>query len=289
MPTVLPALILVAALGAGNAGALEPPVDDPVEDLWFPVGERLSYRLQWGILRVGEAHLATSWVEHEGRKLLAVSFEAVTNRLVEMIYPVEHQVETLVDPRTFRPLHMTRKAREGRRTTDGVLTFDWDEGMARWDDRKRNREVDYPVDLQALDFITFMLALLRDAHEMGSEHRYEVAVDGRAYDLKATVTRKGRIRLPGAGHIPAVRVDIAAPEGGLFVRTIPEKLWITDGTVRRLAMLRLQVPVGRVKMTLLDQDTAGVDAAPEEPEDQSPAEITEDPDPSNSSSSLTGR
>jgi len=289
MSAVVPALILLAALGAADAGQAKPPDGVHEDTLWFPVGEQMTYRLHWGLLRVGEAQLSTGWVEEEGRRLLSITFTVKTNRLVEVVYPVEHQVENLVEPESFRPLRMTRRAREGKRITEGVLTFHWEEGFARWEDRQQDKVVEYPVAPGTLDFTTFMFALLRDFPDQGDERRYAVAVDGRTYDLKATIARRGRVRLPGSGATPGVNVNIAAVDGGLFVRTVPEELWITAAPVRRLAAMYMQVPVGRVRMVLLNHEPAASVSALDEDEDQSGTVSTEDPVPANNSSSETER
>lgn len=253
-------MMLLATVGAAGAGDAKPPTGCHAGGLWFPVGEDLTYRLQWGVLRVGEARLSTGWVEEGGRRLLSIAFTVRTNRLAETIYPVEHRVENLVEPESFRPLRMSRLAREGKRITDGELTFDWEAGVARWQDRLRDRVVEFPVTPGTLDFTTFMFVVLRDVRDQGDERRYTVAVDGRAYDVVVNALRRGRLRLPGSGFTSGLHVGIAADGGGLFVRTVPEGLWITDEGIPRLAALHLRVPVGRVRMVLLARESAELPA-----------------------------
>ena len=51
---------IVCALLLLAACAYAEPAEQPPE-LWFPVGETLTYGLNWGIIPVGKAWITTSW------------------------------------------------------------------------------------------------------------------------------------------------------------------------------------------------------------------------------------
>jgi hypothetical protein len=219
--------------------------------LWFPVGEQCTYRMYWGGLRVGEATLTTGWVEQAGRRLLAITFQARTNTIADVIFPVEIDVESLAEAPSIRPLGMAKIMRYGKQSSDGKLTFDWERGVARWEDRRRNRWNEYPVAPQTLDFTTFIFALRHPAVQDQPEVRFGVAVDDRVHELVAANTRRGSIRLPGRGSVSVRELALSSP-GGLFVRMVPQQLWITTGSAPELAGMTLNVPVGKVRVLLTD-------------------------------------
>ena len=72
-------------------------------DFWFPVGEKLSYRLYWGIIPVGHCEMTTAWVTHGGKEMLAIRAIAKTTSVVSKIYPVDDFVESIINPETFLP------------------------------------------------------------------------------------------------------------------------------------------------------------------------------------------
>ena len=82
-------------------------------DLWFPVGEKLVYRLYWGIIPVGTCEMCTQWIEVEGKTLLSIKATAKTTYVVSKIYPVDDYIETRVNPATFLPVEYVQKLREG--------------------------------------------------------------------------------------------------------------------------------------------------------------------------------
>ena len=88
---------------------------DEIAKAWvFPVGEEIVYTLYWGIIPVGRATVTASWVEFEGRTLLRVHARAVSNSVIAKLYPVDDNMESLIDPVTCRPVKFIKKMRRGR-------------------------------------------------------------------------------------------------------------------------------------------------------------------------------
>ena len=67
------------------------------EELWFPVGEKLTYKLYWGIIPVGSAEFDSRWVMHDGKPRLSLQLRARTNKVVKRLFPVDDRIESIVD------------------------------------------------------------------------------------------------------------------------------------------------------------------------------------------------
>ena len=88
---IMTAVLLVsAAVGAGGENARQP-------ELWFPIGERLTYKVYWGIFPVAETRVTNHLFEEEEgeEKRILLSIQVVTRSyaLLDTIYPVDDFLE----------------------------------------------------------------------------------------------------------------------------------------------------------------------------------------------------
>lgn len=246
VPLLLAALAWCPAREAGAGG--------DVPELWFPVGEKLAYQVHWGILPVGTAEIASSWVEEGGRTYLAARFRAWSNRLIDRIYRVEDTVETLVDPVTFLPLRVEKRLSEGRLRFDDVLTFDHERGRARWENRVTGKSVEYAVPANAQDIVSFLYSLRREPLRPAQEIATAIAVDNRMWDFIIRVGRREDIRLPAFGAVPCVRVRVQTADRGFFVNKIPGTIWVSTDERRFVTRMYIRAPIGSLRADLARRD-----------------------------------
>jgi hypothetical protein len=245
--------LLLLVPGAARAG--EKP------DLWFPVGETLTYRVYWGVLVVGEGTVSTEWVEEEGRSLVAIRVKARSNRIISALYPVDFFIESLVDPVTFLPARFTQKSRTGRQRADEVTRFDYDAGKAHWESFIRERKKEYAIDRETRDLLSFMYYVRGqdDCFQEGITNRFKVMENEKVYNLFMTPVKQEKIDVPGYGEIECSRFEPSATFNDLFVKKGKIWLWVSGGDRRIITRGVGKIPVASVKFVLNEVTGPGSD------------------------------
>lgn len=228
--------------------------ETPVRSVWTPAEETLLYRVYWGIFRVGNARTETEWVEHDGKRLLAIRMLVKSNAFVARLYPVDNYVESLVDPDTFLPVRYVQRLWEGRARRHEITEFDRVAGKARWRSLTKGREKEYDIEPDTRDIVSFMFYMrTRGTAALHSEKNlhFSVLVDDKVYDLTVTKTRYEKVRVRGFGTVRVLRLEPLARFGQVFVRRGRMWLWISDDERCLCTTMAAKVPLARVKAHLV--------------------------------------
>ena len=249
MKHVLFATALAVALSA--AARAETPANAPTNTFWFPMGERLTYRLYWGFIRVGSAVMETAWTEIDGRPYLAIRASARTTAILSAIYPVDDRIESIVDPDTFLPIRYEQRLNEGRHHRHDLFTFDHAGRKAYWRSllKERSRVVDIGPDTR--DVLTLLYAMRGEGMAVGEERTFRVVVDEKLYDLLVKGLRCEDIKVHKVGRVRCLKVVPEAKFGEIFVRKGRVQAWFTDNPRHICVRMSGQVPVASVKAILV--------------------------------------
>ncbi len=243
---IIATIILCCALGASA---------DVRTNLYsFAVGERLTYGLYWGVIRVGTAHTSIDWFTDEnGRHLLLGRAEAKTGSVVSRIFPVDNYIETIMDPETLLPLYYLQSINEGRKSRLDRYKFDHANGIAVWTGKDgTTNHVEIAADTRDLLSLSYSM---RDAgFAVGEEEHFSVVVDDKVYDLQVTGEAIERIRVPGEGRQRSLKVEPVAKFGGVFERKGRMWLWFSTDDSHQCLRAEAKVPVAHVKAILLNED-----------------------------------
>jgi len=247
----------MAVVVLGLVGGMDVRAADPRPELWFPVGEKLTYRIYWGVFQVGITTATTSWLEEDGRTLLAIRFRTRTNRLVEKIYPVDDFLETVVDPLTFLPVRFTKRLKEGRYRSDETTVFDHARGAAHWRSNLSDRKKTLEIDPDTRDVISFMYFMRSRTFQTGETINSRVMADEKIYDLQIRVGRRENLKLPKLGRRMSFKLEPEAAFQGLFVRKGKLWMWVSDDAQRWCTRLAARVPVASVSLWLCKAEVLG--------------------------------
>lgn len=103
------------------------PVDRPLP--WAP-GEKLIYRIGWGIFDVGEATIETRSTTRDGQPAWEVHMTARTNGFADAFYKVRNDVKAWIDPHANRSLANHTSQLEGSTDRETKIHFDWERRTA---------------------------------------------------------------------------------------------------------------------------------------------------------------
>ena len=228
--------------------------------LWFPVGEKLTYRIYWGVIPVGSSVVSTEWVEEGGRKLIAIRFRTRTTDFMTKIYPVDDFLESVIDPETFLPLRFAKRLSEGKYRCDELTEFDHANQKAVWTAKTSGKKKEFPIDADTRDIITFMYFMRADKFLPKTTTNFRVMSDEKVYDLVVKAGEVEKFRVSDFGWVKSIRLDPEAAFQGMFVRSKGQvTMWISNDARRICTKMSAHVPVANVSLLLSKVEGPGDD------------------------------
>jgi hypothetical protein len=146
-------------------------------DFWLQAGEDLRYRIYWGRIPVGTTRVWCEWTAEEGRRLLAVRYRTLSNKIVATLYPVDDTIEALIDPATFTSVRFTKNLSEGRHRYHEVTTFDYTNLVAHWESKISRKTKTLPLKADTRDLVAFMYLLRSRPFHSGEVIEQRVMAD----------------------------------------------------------------------------------------------------------------
>jgi hypothetical protein len=245
-------------LGAALALADDPP--DPGPALWFPVGEKLTYEIYWGVIGVGQSIATTEWIEEDGRRLIRIRFRNKSNKFLSTFYPVDDLLESVIDPDTFLPVRFTKILREGGYRCHEVTHFDYEEGVARWQSLlNSDRKKEFAIEEDTRDLISFMYYMRQHTFVPERVETFRVMADEKIYGLTVCPLEYERVKLPRYGRVKSLKIEPEADFDGLTVRKGRGWIWISEDGRRLTTQLRVEIPVASVRLALAEVEGPGDD------------------------------
>ncbi|MDD4870534.1 MAG: DUF3108 domain-containing protein [Kiritimatiellae bacterium] len=232
-------------------------------DFWFPVGEKLIYRLYWGVIPVGSCEITTEWVEHGGNKMLAIKAIAKTTSVVSKIYPVDDYIETIIKPESFLPDQYTQKLHEGRHVRNDLLTFNHKNGIAHWKSAKSGRSSvtkDIKIESDTRDVLCLTYFMRSRGLSVGQTENFRVLVDDKIYDLQVTGLGYEEMDIEDFGKIKCLTIEPKARFGAIFVRKGRVTLWFSEDERRICTRMAGKLSFASLKAVLSGVEGPGEDA-----------------------------
>jgi len=197
-------------------------------ELWFPVGEKMTYAVGWGPWTVGYSTIWTEWVQEHGRALLAIRVRTRSTSILDKLFRVDDFMESIVDPVTFLPLRFTKRLSEGRYRLHEITTFDHQKKMAHWQHLLRDSHTDFAIDSDTRDLLSFMFFMRSQSWDEHKCYYFRVMADEKLYDLYVSSRGYEDVNIPGYGKVRSLKMQPEAAFQGLFVRVGRLEVWVSD-------------------------------------------------------------
>lgn len=241
--------------GGGNSGE----GGSPNECSPFQPGERFHFDLHWNGIFAGTAVLSVEpLAEIEGQPAWHFLLSVRSSPFLDVFYKVRSTFEGFADLSLRRSLLYRKKQQEGRYRSDVRVEFDWDAGVARYENRGKKRE-ETPIVEGTLDPLSVCYFLRLQDLAVGQELEAPVS------DGKKCVP--GRIRVVAREFVssPAGRFDTFVLEPdlrhleGVFKRSKAATLrvWVTADERKIPVRVRSDVKVGHFTVTWVPEREGG--------------------------------
>lgn len=216
----------------------------------FPIGEQATYKIQWGCFSGGTLKIDCNETNVNNQNLIRIRVRVKSNWLVSSIYPVDDTVECFIDPQTRLSTQLIKNTSEGELICEDKLTFDRINNTVQWDSTSADISTNYPIAKGTCDAVSFLYAFRQHHFEKDQERNFHIAVDGALHGINVQAGGTARKKVGEEGRIMCRRYAALPERDDLFVRKIPEEIWITEDERKILAQIIVKIPVGKVRVIL---------------------------------------
>jgi len=216
----------------------------------FQVGEHLTYEISWLNITAGTAVMAVSGAGTDGDRPLAKLITTTQSRpLITKFFPVDNQVESIVDLATLLPEHLTFKRREGKKKEDIEYTFHQKEGTVTVVKGGTTETLEMPPGTQ--DVISCLYYARSELSlEPGSFLTMNVHHDKKNRKLDVRVEEIEIVSGPW-GEVETARVLVVMPFQGLFLNQGNIRVWFTNDDRRIPVRMKAKVIIGSIVAELV--------------------------------------
>jgi hypothetical protein len=218
----------------------------------FQVGEKLRYRITYGFMDAGEALLEVKSTTRKGvagRELMQVTGIGRTLGAFSAFYRVDDKYESYIDKKGVFPWFFVRRVDEGGYIIEQDYAFKHDKQKV---DNGAGKEFKVPVGIQdMISSFYYARTLNFDNLKKNDVFEYKCFMDDEIFNLKVKYVgdelvhiRKGKFNCHK--FVPVVQT------GRYFKSEDDVNFWITNDKNRIPVMVKAKIPVGIVKMHLVE-------------------------------------
>jgi hypothetical protein len=216
----------------------------------FEPGEKLTYRLSYGVIDAGEATLTVDESEKsvQGRKLWRVRGVGKTISAFEWFYKVHDVYESHMDAQGMFPWLFIRRVDEGGYKINQDYTFYQHKKIV---DNGEGKKYKVPSMVQDMISAFYYARTLNFTNaKIGDIFTVNIFLDNELYPTKIKYTGKQYVKVKGDKYRCMKFVPVVQ-EGRVFNSSEDLTVWITDDANRIPILAKAKIKVGSLKMHLV--------------------------------------
>jgi len=253
-------LILLTVFGFTNANAFsQNPTDKKgdekksilrtVKHSAFKAGEKLTYRLHYGIIDAGEATLEVKKTSKtvKGRELLHVVGKGRTLGAFNWVFKVRDRYESYIDAEGIFPWMFIRRVNEGGFKINQDYVFKQDKKQVKTQDKKT---FETPFGIQdMLSSFYYTRTLDFSKAKINDEYSMNMFIDNEVFPFKikylGTETVKTR-----KGKFDCIKLRPIMMKGRVWESEESMTIWVSNDENKIPILLETEIAVGTIKATL---------------------------------------
>ena len=216
----------------------------------YPVGERATYTIKWGLVSCGTSTISCDAVEENGTKLIRIRVQVKSNWLVSTVYPVDDTVDCFIDPETQLSIRLEKSTSEGGFICKDILTIDRETNTAYWESQSLNVSTNYPIEPGSCDAVSFLYAFRQYDFKTEESRDFNLAVDTALHGITITAKKTDKKKVGEIGKTLCRKYRVIPKRDDLFVRKIPKEIWLSEDDRKIMVKMTAKVPVGSVRIVL---------------------------------------
>lgn len=235
---MIAAIALAILTGLGSAVA-PPAMNHP-----FGVGEKLTFDVKFGPIKVGTSTMEVREISHiRGRAAYKTYFRVQGGTF---FYKVDDVLQSWIDTETLSSLRFTQSLEEGSRNRE--RHFEIYPDRAVYQELSKGPE-EHPSVSHPLDDASFLYFIRTIPLEMGRTYEFNRYFRPDRNPVKVRVLRRERIVVP-AGTFNAIVVRPTIKTKGIFAENGEAELWLSDDERRMVLQLKSKMSFGSLNLFL---------------------------------------
>jgi hypothetical protein len=223
-----------------------------IDNKAFGLGEKLRYRVSYGGIDAGEVTLEvkeTTKKGNEGRPLYHAVGIGRTLGAFNAFYRVYDVYETYIDRESIMPWFFKRRVDEGGYKINQDYEFLHHRKLV---DNGQGKKFVIPVGIQDMVSSFYYARTFDFSHmKVGDISEFKCFMDDEIFPLQIKYVGKETIKLR-KGKIECMKFQPVVQTGRYFEKDDDVVFWITNDQNRIPVMVKAKIPVGYIKMHLVD-------------------------------------
>ena len=244
---IAPGLVSGATLTSAAARLAQPGPSDSTPATTASamlVGERLTYDVRFGALKVGTGAMEVRGVDQvRGRDAWHTVF---TIKGGIPLYKVNDRLESWIDTASFTSLRFVQETNEGRRHRTKRIELYPERGVYVEEGATPS---DKPTVEEPLDEAAFIYFLRRIPLVIGETYSYDRYFKPDRNPIRLDVLRRERIEVP-AGTFETIVVRPIIKAKGIFSENGQAEVWLTDDDRHVMVQMKAKVSFGSLNLQL---------------------------------------
>lgn len=246
-------VLLIAALGLVGISFTTSETALPVrKNDSFQIGEKLRYRVTYGLMDAGEAIIEVKQTNKKGAQGQPLLHAVGTGRTLgafSLFYRVNDRYETYLDEKGIFPWYFVRRVEEGNYRLAQDYRFDQHKKKV---DNGKGKTFDVPIAVQDM-ISSFFYARTLDFKNMkvGDISEFNCFMDDEVYPLKIKYVGTEEIKIR-KGKFRCMKFVPVVQKGRYFESEDDVNFWVTDDKNRIPLLVKAKIPVGIVKLHLVE-------------------------------------
>ncbi len=227
-------------------------------NLPFRAGEDLTFKIRYGFIRAGTAHMRILGREtYKGIPAIHIQTVAASARAFNWIYKVHDVVNVMVRATDLLPLYFEKKLREGTYKADLFVRYDRSDSLALVEfirykkDMSVRKHEKYPIKIPAnvFDVLSAFYYIRTQPLVVGKSFYITSHERKKIYDLEIKVYKK-EIISTDAGKFRCLAIEPLLKGEGIFKQKGRLKIWLTDDRYKIPVQMTSAVAVGHITTEL---------------------------------------
>ena len=241
-------LSLILAFMTGSAIPVPAMADASPEFDNFPFapGEKLTFKLRWGIIRAGEAVMEVlPLTTVDGQKAFHFALTAKSNSFIDVFYKVRDRIDSYTDIGLTRTLLYKKNQKEGKTRRNVVVNFDWEKQEATYSNFGEKRA---PIKLLpgSLDPLSAFYFTRKFDFSKNPSMNHAITDGKKSVTGRARVVKKERVRIKKKKSKTWLIEPDLKHVGGVFKKSknAKIKIWVSDDHLRIPIKVKSKVSIG---------------------------------------------
>ncbi|MDA3814066.1 MAG: DUF3108 domain-containing protein [Candidatus Cloacimonetes bacterium] len=224
----------------------------------FEIGERLTFKIKYGIIRAGEATLQiNSHIYKDSTECYIIESLAKTNSFFDNIYKVRDKIESIWDKNKLVTRRFTKKLQEGSYRQYRIHFYYPEQNFTiytkfgRKTKKFKEKRMDIPTNTQ--DILSAMYYLRLQEFAVGDTLTINVTSDGINYPADVIVHRKEKIETI-FGDRKCFIVEPIIEGEAIFKQTGEIYIWLTADEYKIPVKMSSKIVFGSFKAILIDAE-----------------------------------